>query len=109
MRSQTRIFSFSSKNSWQTGGHRRRGVQPSAQQSPQGSQKEGGEGVRLRMPFARGEQTRGRRRTFVSGSGAFSWLCCVLYVSITTSLSFLGVSSTLEARKRHVVATVKRS
>ena len=31
------------------------------------------------------------------------------YVSMTTSLIFLGVSSTLPARKRQVVATRKRS
>ena len=48
-------------------------------------------------------------KSFESGSGAVSAEWCTLYVSATTSLSFLGVSSTLEARKRHVVATVKRS
>ena len=42
-------------------------------------------------------------------SGPWWVVCCTLYVSTITSRSFLGVSSTFEARKRHVVATCGRA
>jgi len=48
-------------------------------------------------------------RSLDSGSGTLAPVCCVLYASITTSFSFLGVSSTLDAKKRAVVAMLKRS
>jgi hypothetical protein len=45
------------------------------------------------------------RKNSWSLSGCETVLCWTLYVSTITSRSFLGVSSTLEAKKRHVVAT----
>ena len=49
------------------------------------------------------------QNSFDSGSGPVGFWCCALYASMTTSLIFLGVSSTFPARKRQVVAMRKRS